>query len=99
MRKMMYCKDKHSKLLCLVENEAISDITWHPDGVYIYVDRKCRDYEEVYDARAYCIKCNWTKTEYLEETIIEYLKTHDTTVILYDGTIYDEEPDSIKIGF
>lgn len=101
MKKMMYCKDRHSNLLCLIENEAISEMTWHEDGLYIYVRRQYREWDEdeVNSTRAYSIKCNWTATEYLEDNIVKYLQTHGTKVILCDNTILDSMPDRVNIGF
>lgn len=99
MKKMMYCRDRHSNLLCLIENEAISEMTWHEDGIYIYITRQYREYEALESARAINIKCDWTTTEYLEDNVIRYLQTHGTKVILCDNTILDSMPDREYIGF
>lgn len=96
---MMYCRDKHSNVLCLVECEAISEMTWHNDGIYIYVRRRYRMYDIVESTRVYNIKCEWTYVEDIGDNIIEYLQKHGTKIILRDDTIYDDMPESVDIGF
>lgn len=96
---MMYCRDKHSNVLCLVECNAISEMTWHKDGIYIYVRTYYREYDIVESNRTYNIRCEWTHVEDIEDNIIEYLQTHGTTIIFRDDTIYNDMPESINIGF
>ena len=96
---MMYCRDKHSNVLCLVECDAISEMTWHNDGIYIYVRRQFRMYDILESTRVYNIKCEWTYAEDIGDNIIEYLKKHGTKTILRDDTIYDSIPETVYIGF
>ena len=95
----MYCRDKHSNVLCLVECSAISEMTWHKDGIYIYVRRSYREYDIVYSDRVYNIRCEWTHVEDIGDNIIEYLQTHGTTIIFRDDTIYKNIPERVFIGF
>ena len=95
----MYCRDKHSNVLCLVECGAISEMTWHKDGIYIYVRRSYREYDIVDSDRVYNIRCEWTHVEDIEDNIIEYLQTHGTTIIFRDDTIYKNIPERVFIGF
>jgi len=99
MKRMIYCKDRHSNVLCLVECEAISEMTWHNDGIYIYVRRWYRMYDTIESTRFYNIKCEWTYVEDVEDNIIEYLQKHGTKIILRDDTIYEGMPESEDIGF
>ena len=96
---MIYCKDRHSNVLCLVECEAISEMTWHNDGIYIYVRRWYRMYDTIESTRFYNIKCEWAYVEDVEDNIIEYLQKHGTKIILRDDTIYEGMPESEDIGF
>lgn len=95
----MYCKDEHSKLLCLVECDAISAITWHKDGIYIYVKRWYRMYDEIESVRVYHIRCNWTFVKDTKYSTILGLQKQGIKTIIRDDTIYDECPDSVFIGF
>ena len=96
---MIYCKDRHSNVLCLVECEAISEMTWHNDGIYIYVRRWYRTYDIIESTRFYNIKCEWAYVEDVEDNIIEYLQKHGAKIILRDDTIYEGMPESEDIGF
>ena len=95
----MYCKDGHSNLLCLVECNAISEMTWHKDGIYIYVTRRYRMYDEVKAARVYHIKCDWTSVKDTENNVIVSLQKKGIKTIFRNDTIYDECPKTIFIGF
>ena len=88
--KMMHCYSKHSKLLALIDVNAISEITWHEDGMYIYWRNKVQDYDEIEPTteRAGCIICDWTKVETVNVETMQYLMKHGTTIILEDDTIY-----------
>jgi hypothetical protein len=95
----MYCKDEHGNLLCLVECDAISAITWHKDGIYIYVERRYLMYDEVESIRVYHIKCNWTLVKYTNSSTMVNLQKQGIKIIICDNTVYDECPDSVFIGF
>ena len=88
--KMMHCYSKKSNLLALIAVNAISEITWHKDGMYIYWRNKVQDYEEIEPTteRAGCIICDWTKVETVDVETLKYLAKHDTTIILEDTAIY-----------
>ena len=88
--KMMHCYSEHSKLLALIDVNAISEITWHKDGMYIYWRNKVQDYDEIEPTteRAGCIICDWTKVETVNVETMQYLMKHGTTIILEDDTIY-----------
>lgn len=96
---MMYCKDEHSNLLCLIECNAISEMTWHKDGIYIYVKRRYRMYDKVESARVYHIKCDWISVKDTENNVIVSLQKKGIKTILRNDTIYDECPDTVFIGF
>lgn len=96
---MMYCRDKHSNVLCLVECDAISEMTWHSDGIYIYVERRYRMHDIVESTRAYRIKCEWTHVKDVGDNIIEYLQKQGVKSILRDDTVYDDEPETVFVGF
>lgn len=95
----MYCKDEHGNLLCLVECDAISAITWHKDGIYIYVERRYLMYDEVESIRVYHIKCNWTIVKNTNFSTMVNLQKQGIKIIICDNTVYDECPDSVFIGF
>ena len=88
--KMMHCYSKHSNLLALIDVNAISEITWHKDGMYIYWRNMVQDYEEIEPTteRAGCIICDWTKVETMDIGILKYLMKHGTIVIFEDTAIY-----------
>lgn len=88
--KMMYCYSKNSNLLALIDVNAISEITYHKDGMYIYWRNKVQNYEEIEPTteRAGCIICDWTKVETIDIGILKYLMKHSTTIILEDTAIY-----------
>ena len=88
--KMMHCYSKHSNLLTLIDVNAISEITWHKDGMYIYWRNKVQDYEEINPTteRAGCIICDWTKVENISAETMQYLMRHGTTIILEDTAVY-----------
>ena len=88
--KMMHCYSKNSNLLALIDVNAISEITWHEDGMYIYWRKKVQDYKEIEPTteRAGCIICDWTKVEAVDVETLKYLAKHDTTIILEDTAIY-----------
>lgn len=96
---MMYCKDEHSNLLCLVECNAISEMSWHKDGIYIYVTRRYRMYDEVESARVYHIKCNWTLVKDTDYNTMADLQKKGIKTILRNDAIYDECPSTVFIGF
>ena len=88
--KMMHCYSKNSNLLALIDVNAISEITWHKDGMYIYWRNKVQDYEEIEPTteRAGCIICDWTKVEAVDIETLKYLMKHGSTIILEDTAIY-----------
>ena len=87
--KLIHCYNKHSELLALIDINAISEITWHEDGTYIYWRKYVQEYDEVTTERAGHIVCDWTKVEELTTDTINYLKDHNTKVISKDTTIYN----------
>ena len=89
--KLMHCYSRKSKLLALIDIDAISEMTWHSDGMYIYWRRNVLEYPEadVTTERVGCIVCDWTKVEGLDQRTVNYLINHGTRVILEDTTIYD----------
>lgn len=95
----MYCKDEHSNLLCLVECNAISEMTWHKDGIYIYVKRRYRMYDEVESTRIYHIRCNWTLVKETDYNTMVSLQKQGIKIIIRDDTIYSECPNTVFIGF
>ena len=88
--KMMHCYSKNSRLLALIDVNAISESTWHKDGMYIYWRNNVQDCEEIEPTteRAGCIICDWTKVETVSVETVQYLIGHGTTIILEDTTIY-----------
>lgn len=99
MTRMMYCKDEHTNLLCLVECNAISEMAWHKDGIYIYVEKQYRIYDEVESGRVYHIKCNWTLVKDTTYDTMLDLQNQGIKTIIRDNTVYDDCPDAVFIGF
>lgn len=97
--KATHCYDKHSNLLCIIENDAISEMTWHEDGLYIYTKQLYEEYDEFRSKRNRRIKCNWTKTEDLDESTIQYLKKQNVLVIFNNEAIGKYPTEMEDIGF
>lgn len=96
MYKMMYCYDKYSNLLCIVENKAITRITLHTDGFYIYVERNT-GYDVILETE-YCIKCCWTKTYNMSVSMIKKVSL-DTLIIFNEDTVRTSEVSQTLINF
>jgi hypothetical protein len=88
--KMMHCYSKNSNLLSLIDVNAISEITWHEDGIYIYWRKIVQDYEEIEPTteRAGCIICDWTKVEKISLDTLMHLHKQGTHIILRDTAVY-----------
>lgn len=91
--KLMHCYSKSSTLLALIDIDAISEMTWHNDGMYIYWRRNVIEYDEITTERAGCIVCDWTKVKEVSLDTIKYLKDRGEKIILEDTTIYDKDLD------
>lgn len=89
--KLMHCYGKNSMLLACIDVNAITEMTWHEDGMYIYWRKKVQDFDEtpVKTDRAGHIVCDWTKVEAVSPDTVEYLMRHRTLVILPDNAVYD----------
>jgi len=87
--KLMHCYSKNSTLLALIDIDAICDITWHNDGMYIYWGRNVDDYGTITIERAGCVICDWTKVKEVSLDTVKYLKGRGEKIILEDTTIYD----------
>lgn len=95
MRTIMKCFNTHSKLIAIIENVAISAITLHSKGIYIYWS-KYYSYEpanpdfSVTKERAGHIICDYTIVENISDDVFEYFKEkHDVLIIENDLTIHD----------
>ena len=96
---MMYCYDKHSNLIAVIENTAVSEISHHTDCIYLYSERKYVYYEEFATGREYAIKASWVKTRRIDSAIVDRLKAKGIPVIFYNDKLLDKDPDLITIGF
>lgn len=95
------CYSKDSKLIAIIHNNAISEMTWHSNGLYIYWRRKVQEYNSTDTQRAGVIICDWTKTEIISQEIYDYVKrTVYVPIITEDNTticdISDLEYQTIK---
>ena len=87
--KLMHCYSKNSTLLALIDIDAISEMTWHNDGIYIYWRRNVDMCGTITTERAGCIICDWTKVKEVSLDTVKYLKDRGEKIILEDTTIYD----------
>ena len=58
--KITLCYDKNSREVAAIYNDAISAMTWHENGLYIYWSTWQPEMETYF--RAGCIICDWTLT-------------------------------------
>lgn len=93
------CYSKDSKLIAIIHNNAISEMTWHTNGLYIYWERIIRDYDITDTQRAGVIICDWTRTELVSQEIYNYIKkTFNVPIITEDNnTVYDNDLEYIVI--
>jgi len=96
-KKLMYCYSEKSKLLALIDVNAISEISWHKDGMYIYWRKKVDNCGTITTERAGCIICDWTK---VKEVLLDKVKSKNKgkKIILEDNSTYNTCPDFELIG-
>ena len=97
MKTISKCYNTHGKLIAIIENEAISAITLHSKGIYIYWSKyysydKSDPEFEVRRERAGHIICDYTITEILTEEQFSYLSTayKEVPVIESDYDVHDD---------
>ena len=96
------CRNAKSEIIAIIENTAISEMTAHSDGIYIYSKRYYREYDDwgILSCRAFCIKADWTHTRHFSyKSAKRVAKIQGVPLILCDSHIYDEMPDCVFIGF
>lgn len=96
------CMSTKSEIIAVIENGAISEMTAHSDGTYIYSKRYYREYDEpeIMNCRAFCIKAAWTQTKHFSyKAAKRSAELWSVPMILCDTHIYDEMPDCVFIGF
>lgn len=97
MKIISKCYNTHGKLIAIIENEAISAITLHSKGIYIYWSRYYSydpsDPElEIRRERAGHIICDYTVTEVLSEGQFSYLSIayKNIPIIVSDYDVHDD---------
>lgn len=97
--RIMHCYNKNSKLVAIIENNAISEMTWHNDGIYIYARVKTTFYGQISSDRSVAIKCDWTKMREVEAPVINYLREQGTPIYMTDDHLYEEAIECVYFGF
>lgn len=96
------CYGPHNKLIAIIQNEAICDMTCHKYGLCIYTKQYYSEYDRdiVKCARKCCIICEYTICERIKSTdVYNYIKSVSTVPFIeLDLSVHDSIPHTEDIG-